>query len=219
MSGTSFKSPDELISAINKLTASPPKDQLVSVYKNWIKRLDRVIQHRGESYRKRAKLHLTNYYIDRNGVTPNFLTLQNILCTDRFGLKDNIIMVNGIKREKERAPMFQRSRPQPGKPRKGKVSGDSFRNLNRRKHPFCRHRFDSEVAKQKIMATDATSKSVSCVEIQCFLRNHYHFRVGVCCRPCESGYKSASIGCQNAWVHECNDQVYGRHFAHISTFP
>jgi hypothetical protein len=50
--GTSYGSPNELISAISVLIASFPKDQLVSVYKNWMKRLNWVIKHRGEYYRK-----------------------------------------------------------------------------------------------------------------------------------------------------------------------
>jgi hypothetical protein len=40
MSGTSYSSPDELISAISELIASLPKGQLVSVYTNWIKHLN-----------------------------------------------------------------------------------------------------------------------------------------------------------------------------------
>jgi transposase len=47
MSGTSYSSPDELISAISELIVSFPKDHLVSVYKNWMKRLNWVIKHRG----------------------------------------------------------------------------------------------------------------------------------------------------------------------------
>jgi hypothetical protein len=47
MSGTSYSWPDELISAISDLIASLPKDQLVSVYKNWMKHLNWVIKHRG----------------------------------------------------------------------------------------------------------------------------------------------------------------------------
>jgi hypothetical protein len=49
MSGTPYGSPDELISAISELIASLPKDQLVSVYKNWMKRLNCVIKHRGST--------------------------------------------------------------------------------------------------------------------------------------------------------------------------
>jgi hypothetical protein len=52
MSGTSYSSPDELISAITELIASLPKDQFVSVYTNWMKRLNRVMKHQGEYYRK-----------------------------------------------------------------------------------------------------------------------------------------------------------------------
>jgi hypothetical protein len=52
MSGTSYSSSDELISAISELIASLPKDQLTSIYKNWMKRLDRVIKHQGEYCRK-----------------------------------------------------------------------------------------------------------------------------------------------------------------------
>jgi hypothetical protein len=52
MSGTSCGSPDELISTINELIASYSKDQLVSLYKKWMKRLNWVIKHRGEYYRK-----------------------------------------------------------------------------------------------------------------------------------------------------------------------
>jgi hypothetical protein len=40
MSGTSHSSPYELISARSELIASLPKDQLVSVYTNWMKRLN-----------------------------------------------------------------------------------------------------------------------------------------------------------------------------------
>jgi hypothetical protein len=52
MSGTSYSSPDELISAISELIASFPKDQLISVSKNWMTRLNWVIKHRREHYRK-----------------------------------------------------------------------------------------------------------------------------------------------------------------------
>jgi hypothetical protein len=51
MSGKLCSSPDELISAISELIASLPKNQLVSVYKNWMKRLNWVIKLRGEYYR------------------------------------------------------------------------------------------------------------------------------------------------------------------------
>jgi hypothetical protein len=50
-SGTSYSSPDALISVRCELIASLPKDKLVSVYKNWMKRLNRAIQHRGWYYR------------------------------------------------------------------------------------------------------------------------------------------------------------------------
>jgi hypothetical protein len=66
MSGTPYSSPDELISAISELIASLPKDQLVSVYKNWMKLLNWVIKHRGEYYRKCVKLHVLNCYIHRH---------------------------------------------------------------------------------------------------------------------------------------------------------
>jgi hypothetical protein len=46
MSGTSYSSPDELISVISELIASLPKNQFVSLDKNWMKRLNWVIQHR-----------------------------------------------------------------------------------------------------------------------------------------------------------------------------
>jgi hypothetical protein len=46
---TSYSSPAELISAISELITSLPKDQFASVYKNWIKRLNWVIEHRGSS--------------------------------------------------------------------------------------------------------------------------------------------------------------------------
>jgi hypothetical protein len=49
MSGTSYSSPEELISAISELVASLPKDQLVSAYKNWMKRVNWAIQHRGST--------------------------------------------------------------------------------------------------------------------------------------------------------------------------
>jgi hypothetical protein len=64
MLGTLYSSTDELISAISELIASP-KDQLVSVYKTWMKRLNWLIKHRGYDH-KSGKLHLTNCYIDRN---------------------------------------------------------------------------------------------------------------------------------------------------------
>jgi hypothetical protein len=48
-SGTSSSSPDALISAINALMASLSKDQLISVYKNWMKRLNWLIKHRGST--------------------------------------------------------------------------------------------------------------------------------------------------------------------------
>jgi hypothetical protein len=46
MSRTLYSSPDELISAISDLIAALPKDQFVSVYKNWMKHLNWVIKHR-----------------------------------------------------------------------------------------------------------------------------------------------------------------------------
>jgi hypothetical protein len=49
MSGTSYSSPDELISAISELIASRPKDQLVIVYKNWMKCLNWMIKHQGST--------------------------------------------------------------------------------------------------------------------------------------------------------------------------
>jgi hypothetical protein len=52
MSGTSYSSPDEVISAISELIASLAKDQLASVYTNGMKRLNWVIKHRREHYRK-----------------------------------------------------------------------------------------------------------------------------------------------------------------------
>jgi hypothetical protein len=52
MSGTSYSSPYELISVTSGLIASLPKDRLVSIYNNWMKRLNWVIKHRGEDYRK-----------------------------------------------------------------------------------------------------------------------------------------------------------------------
>jgi hypothetical protein len=52
MSGTSHSPPDKLISAISEVIASLPKKQLVTVYKNWMKRLNWVIKHRREYYRK-----------------------------------------------------------------------------------------------------------------------------------------------------------------------
>jgi hypothetical protein len=52
VSRKSYSSPDELISAISKLIASLPKDQLVSVYKNWMKLLNWVIKHHGGYYHK-----------------------------------------------------------------------------------------------------------------------------------------------------------------------
>jgi hypothetical protein len=45
LSGISYSSPDELISAISELTALLPIDQLVSVYKNWMKHLNLVMKH------------------------------------------------------------------------------------------------------------------------------------------------------------------------------
>jgi hypothetical protein len=52
MSGTSYSSANELISAVTELIASLPKDQLVTVYKNSKKRFNWVTKHRGEHYRK-----------------------------------------------------------------------------------------------------------------------------------------------------------------------
>jgi hypothetical protein len=52
LSGSSYSSPDELISAIGEVIASIPRDELVRVYENWIKRLRWVITHRGEYYHK-----------------------------------------------------------------------------------------------------------------------------------------------------------------------
>jgi hypothetical protein len=49
MSGPSYSSPDELISVISELIASLLKDLLVSVYTNWMKRLNCVIKHRGST--------------------------------------------------------------------------------------------------------------------------------------------------------------------------
>jgi hypothetical protein len=49
ISGTSYSSPDELISIISVLIASLPKDQFVSAYKNWIRRPNWVIKHRGST--------------------------------------------------------------------------------------------------------------------------------------------------------------------------
>jgi hypothetical protein len=40
---------DELISAWSEPIASLPKDQLVSVHTNWMKRLNWVIKHRGNT--------------------------------------------------------------------------------------------------------------------------------------------------------------------------
>jgi hypothetical protein len=50
MPGTPDSSPDELISRISELIAALPKDQLVNVYKNWMKRLNWVTKYRGEYY-------------------------------------------------------------------------------------------------------------------------------------------------------------------------
>jgi hypothetical protein len=47
-----YSSPDELISTISELNASLPKDQLASVYKNWITCINRMIKHQAEYYRK-----------------------------------------------------------------------------------------------------------------------------------------------------------------------
>jgi hypothetical protein len=47
-----FLVPFLLSSAISELIAPLPKDQLVSVYKNWMIRLNWVMKHRGEYYRK-----------------------------------------------------------------------------------------------------------------------------------------------------------------------
>jgi hypothetical protein len=49
MSEISSSSPNELISARRELIASLPKDQLASVYKNWMKRVNWVIKHRGST--------------------------------------------------------------------------------------------------------------------------------------------------------------------------
>jgi hypothetical protein len=50
MLGTSYSLPDQLMSAISELIASVPKDQHVSVHKNWMKRLNWVMKHPGEDY-------------------------------------------------------------------------------------------------------------------------------------------------------------------------
>jgi hypothetical protein len=47
--GNIIKLADELISAISELITSLPEDQLVSVYKNWMKRLNWVIKHWGST--------------------------------------------------------------------------------------------------------------------------------------------------------------------------
>jgi hypothetical protein len=52
MSGTSYSSSYELISGISELIASVPKDQIVIVSKNWMKRVNWVIKHRGKHYRR-----------------------------------------------------------------------------------------------------------------------------------------------------------------------
>jgi hypothetical protein len=52
VSVTSYSSPGELISTISELISSLAKGQLVSVYKNYTKRLNWVIEHRSEYYRK-----------------------------------------------------------------------------------------------------------------------------------------------------------------------
>jgi hypothetical protein len=49
MSGISYSSPDELISAISELVASLPNNQLLSVYTNRMKRLNWVIENRGST--------------------------------------------------------------------------------------------------------------------------------------------------------------------------
>jgi transposase len=49
ISGTSYSSPDELISAISELIALLPKDQPASVDTNWMKRLNWVIKHWGST--------------------------------------------------------------------------------------------------------------------------------------------------------------------------
>jgi hypothetical protein len=66
MSGTSYSSSDELISAVIEQIASVPKDQLVSIYKNWIKRFNWGTEHRREYYCKWVKVRRTDYYIDQN---------------------------------------------------------------------------------------------------------------------------------------------------------
>jgi hypothetical protein len=52
LSGSSYSSPDELISVIGEVIASIQKDELGRVYEKWIKRLRSVITHRREYYYK-----------------------------------------------------------------------------------------------------------------------------------------------------------------------
>jgi hypothetical protein len=47
ISGTSDSPPDERISATSELITSLHTNQLVSIYKNWMERLNWVIKHRG----------------------------------------------------------------------------------------------------------------------------------------------------------------------------
>jgi transposase len=60
MSGTPYSSPDEPISGISELIASLSKDQFVSIYKNWMKRINWMINDPAEYYHKSVKLNLTN---------------------------------------------------------------------------------------------------------------------------------------------------------------
>jgi transposase len=52
LSGSSYSSPDDLISAIGEVIASILQDELVRVYENLVKRLRWVIAYRGEYYHK-----------------------------------------------------------------------------------------------------------------------------------------------------------------------
>jgi transposase len=71
MSGTSYTSPDELI-------ASVPKDQLVNVYKNWTKRLNWAIKHRGSTTASEQNCILLTAILTEIARLTNFLTLRHL---------------------------------------------------------------------------------------------------------------------------------------------
>jgi hypothetical protein len=100
MSGTSYNSPDELISAISEMIASLPKNQLVSIYTNWMKRLNWMIKHRGSATASDQNYilltailtEIARYYgfPDRPITSPNDTsTLDEMFSAETFSLERN----------------------------------------------------------------------------------------------------------------------------------